>query len=177
MSGGPRTHSRDIRSVPVVGMDGTGFESTDAPAKVVVFSLVIVAALAVFAFGLMFGYDKFLEAGHPRGTMPSPLSPERVVPPAPQLERLPWLDLPVMRAHETEVLNSTGKDSEGRSHIPIQKAIDLMATRMNAGQDAPTGLTTPGGQDRVFSHGLADMPPAYQQAPAIIQGEIRKDAK
>jgi len=170
---------KKFNSIPVMGSEGTGFESTDAPAKVVVSSLAIVAALAAFAFALMFGYDKFLEAGHPQGSLPSPLAPERILAPAPQLERLPWLDLPQLRAHEKEVLNSSGKDAQGNIHIPIDKAIDMMASRINTTPDAPAGLTTSGGHDMVFSHGLADMPPAYQQShgQAVIQGEIHKNAK
>jgi hypothetical protein len=172
------TEHRKFKSVAVMGNEGTGYEGTDAPAKVVVYSLAIVAVLATFAFVLMFGYDKFLEAGHPRGSLPSPLAPERIVAPAPQLERLPWLDLPEMRAHENDVLKSSGKDKLGNNHIPIEKAMDVMAAKLN-NPNAPVGLTIPGGQGPVFSHGLADMPPAYQQAhgPAVIQGEIRKDAK
>jgi hypothetical protein len=126
----------------------------------------------------MFGYDKFLESTHPRGELPSPLSPARVLAPAPQIERLPWMDLPELRAHEQEVLNSSGKDAQGRYHIPIDKALDLEASKINTQPGEPTGLSTPGGQGRDFSHSLADMPPAYQHAgPAVIQGEIHKNAK
>jgi len=162
-----------------MGGDGTGFEGSDAPAKVVVYSLAIVGVLATCAFALMFGYDKFLQATHPTGSLPSPLAPARILAPAPQLERLPWLDLPELRAHEVEVLNMSGKDKLGNVHIPIDKAIDMMAAKMSTTDGEPTGLTTPGGQGQVFSHGLADMPPAYQQAngPALIQGEIHKNAK
>lgn len=166
-------------SVAVMGEDGnTGFEATDAPARVVIYGLGIVAVLATFAFALMFGYDKFLEAEHPRGSLPSPLSPERVVPPAPQLERLPWLDLPQLRAHENEVLSSATPDSEGHAHVPIDKAIDVVVSKLNTKAGQPAGITVPGGQDRVFSHSLADMPPAYQQSNrAVIQGEIHKNAQ
>ncbi len=151
------------------------FEASDAPAKVVVYSLGIVAALAIFCFALMFGYDKFLESTHPRGELPSPLSPARVVPPAPQLERLPWMDLPEMHAHEAQVLASSGKDAAGHMHVPITTAIDVVASKINTHSGEPAGLTIPGGQGREFSHGLADMPPAYQQPQ--IQGEIHKNAQ
>jgi hypothetical protein len=124
----------------------------------------------------MFGYDKFLESQHPPGSLPSPLSAARVLAPAPQIERLPWMDLPVLRAHEKEVLSSTGKDAQGNFHIPIDKAIDVMAAKLNNNPEAVTGITTPGGQDPVFSHSLADMPAAYQR-PVVIQGEIKKNAK
>jgi hypothetical protein len=168
-----------FNSKPVMGSDGTGFEGSDAPAKVVVYSLAIVGVLATCAFALMFGYDKFLESQHPPTSLPSPLAKERILAPAPQIERLPWLDLPELRAHEKEVLNSSGKDRLGNMHIPIDKAIDLMAAKLDTNPNAPVGLTTPGGQGPIFSHGLADMPAAYQQSQsqAVIQGEIHKNAK
>jgi hypothetical protein len=171
--------TRKFNSVAVVGTEGTAFEATDAPAKVVIYSLGIVGALAAFGFALMFGYDKYLESTHPQGSLPSPLAPARILAPSPQIERLPWLDLPVLRAHEQEVLNQSGKDAEGRIHIPIGQAIDAMAAKLDNKPGAPVGLTTSGGQDMVFSHGLADMPPAYQQAQskAVIQGEIHKNAQ
>ncbi len=165
-------------SVPVMSADGhIGFEGTDAPAKIVVVSLLIVAALATAGFVLMFGFDKMLEAENPKSALLSPLAPERVVPPAPQLEQLPWLDLPQMRAHEDSVLGMSGKDDKGRNHIPIDKAMDLVPSRLTFAQNAPAGITTPGGQGATFSHGLADMPPAYQHSQVAIQGEIQKNAK
>ncbi len=168
-----------FNSVPVIGADGeTAFEGSDAPAKVVVWSLGIVAMLAVFGFVLTFGIEAILKPMHPVGSLPSPLSPARVLPPAPQLEVRPWDDVPVMRAHEREVLNTSGKDKDGHFHVPIGQAMDLVVSRLNAHPDAPQGLTTPGGIGATFSRGLADMPPAYQHSPGPqIQGEIHKNAQ
>lgn len=175
-STGITEHSK-FQSKAVSSANGEiAFEGSDAPAKVVIYSLGIVAVLATFCFALMFGYDKFLESTHPRGELPSPLAPARVVPPAPQVERLPWMDLPELRAHEDQVLNSSGKDAAGNMHVPITAAIDVVASKINTHPGEPTGLTTPGGQGQEFSHSLADMPPAYQQQPQI-QGEIHKNAQ
>jgi len=170
-------HSKP-ESVAVIGPGGEiGFEATDAPAKVVIYGLGIVAVLAAFSFALMFGYDKFLESQHPTGSLPSPLARERVVPPAPQLERLPWLDLPEMRAHENEVLNSTGKDAQGRVHIPVGNAMDFVASKINTKSGEPVGLTTPGGQDRIFSHGLFSpnsRDPLSRKALALTKSSIHR---
>ncbi len=164
------------KSIAIVGADGeTAFEGTDAPAKVVIYSLGIVAVLATFCFALMFGYDKYLESQHPTGSLPSPLAPSRILAPAPQLEPHPWLDLPEMRAHENQVLNSTGRDAGGHMHVPIDNAVDAVVAKINTKPGEPEGLTVPGGQGRIFSHSLADMPAAYQRPQ--IQGEIHKDAK
>ncbi len=169
----PHTH---FEPHPVIGADGeTAFENSDAPAKVVVWSLGIVAALAALGFGLIFGVEAILKPMHPTGDLPSPLAPARIVPPAPQLEVHPWDDVPAMRAHEQEVLNSSGKDKDGHYHLPISQAMDLVVAKLNVHPGAPQGLTTPGGQGSVFSHGLADMPAAYQGAQ--IQGEIQKNVK
>ena len=77
----------------------------------------------------MFGYDKYLESTHPTGNLPSPLSPARVVPPAPQIETHRWLNLPELHAHENQVLSSTGKDAAGHMHVPIGDAIDVVRLR------------------------------------------------
>lgn len=168
------------KSLAVMGADGeTGFEGTDAPARVVIVSLGIVAALATFCFALIFGYDKFLESTHSTGELPSPLSPARVVPPAPQIQRLPWMDLPQLRAHEQQMLHFSGKDAAGQTHVPINEAMATVMARINEKPDAPQGLTTPGGQSRIFSHSLAEMPAAYQrpQIQGVIQGDSSKNAQ
>lgn len=166
-----------VHSIPVRGEGGIAYEGTDAPAKVVIYSLAIVAALGVAAFVLMFGYEKVLEWQQPKPPVMSPLAKERVVPPAPQIERLPWLDLPEMRAHEEEVLNSSGKDKDGHVHVPIDKAMDDVVNKLNTHPNEPAGIDEPGGQDRVFSHSLADMPAPYQHSQATLQGEIHKNAQ
>jgi hypothetical protein len=81
-----------------------------------------------------------------------------------------------MRAHEDDVLKSSGKDAAGRMHIPIDKAMETVVSRLAIQPNAPRGIFTPGGEGRDFSRGLSDMPPAYHQAPQI-QGEIRKHAQ
>ncbi len=163
-------------SVPVLGADGeTAYEGSDAPPKVVIWSLGIVALLAFFGFVLILGMEAILKPMHPTGDLPSPLSPARVVPPAPQLEVHPWDDVPAMRAHEKDVLNLSGKDKDGHFHVPISQAMGLVVSRLNVRPDAPQGLTTPGGTGEEFSHSLADMPAPYQRPQ--IQGEIRKNAQ
>jgi hypothetical protein len=52
------THSSD----PIVGHGGTAYEGNDVQAGVVIWSLFIVAALAVAGFVLMFGVQKYFEA-------------------------------------------------------------------------------------------------------------------
>ncbi len=161
-------------SDPVVGHGGTAYEGHDVPAGVVVWSLVIVAGLAVAGFILMIGVQKYLEYAHPPGELASPLAPDRIIPPAPQLQVHPWEDLPDMRANEMKVLESTGRDQAGRMHIPIESAMTEVVGRLKVEPNAPRGLTTPGGQGGEYSHPLNEM---HGNERPEIQGEVRKNAQ
>jgi hypothetical protein len=174
-------HSSEPKhSEPVVGHGGTKYEAVDAKAGMVIWSLAIIGGTLVLVFAITILFQRRLEKDNPMGELPSPLAPARVLPPAPQVQVHPWEELPELRAHEDEVLNSSGKDAEGHMHIPIGQAMAAVISRLNIRPDAPPGITTPGGGGREFSRGLKDMPPAYQtsQRPRPqIQGEIQKHAQ
>lgn len=161
-------------SEPVVGHGGTAYEGHDVKAPIVVWSLIIVAALALTGFVLMLGVQKYFEANHPIGESPSALAPDRITPVAPQVQVHPWEDLPEMRAAEEKALETTGKDQACRMHIPIEKAIAESVARLKIDPNAPKGLMTPGGQGREYSHALA---PANGNERPQIQGEIRKNVQ
>jgi hypothetical protein len=166
-------------SEPHEGHAGTKFEGVDAKAGMVIWSLAMIGGTLVIVFALTIGLQKMLEKDNPVGELPSPLAPARVLAPAPQVQVHPWEELPDMRAHEDDVLNSSGKDADGHMHIPIDKAMDAVVSRLPTQPDAPQGITTPGGEGREFSLGLSDMPAPYQlphRAPQI-QGEIHKHAQ
>jgi hypothetical protein len=165
---------------PVEGHDGTSYENLDARPGLIVWSLGIIVGTVVIVFAMTLIFHKMLEQGHSIGELPSPLAPGRVLAPAPQLQVHPWEEVPDMRAHENEVLNSSGKDAAGHMHIPIDKAMDAVVSRLVIQPNAPRGIYTPGGEGRDFSQSVNDMPPAYRQAPRKIpqiQGEIRKHAQ
>lgn len=166
----------EVHSEPQYGHDGTNYEGTDAKAGIVLSSLGIIGGTLVFVFILTIGIQKLLEKYNPPGTLPSPIAPARVLPPKPQLQVHPWDELPDLRAHEDQVLSSTGKDAAGRVHIPIDRAMDSEVSRLAVDPGAPQGITTPGGEGRDFSGSLRDMPAPYQRKPQI-SGEIRKNAR
>ncbi len=169
-------HSEGPKHIePHVGHEGTSYEGTDASAGMVVGSLAIIGLTLVIVFALTIGIQSYIKAGHPLGQLPSPLAPERVVPPAPQLQVQPWEDLPQMRAQEDKIMNMTGKDEQGHYHIPIANAMEAVVPRLKVEPNAPVGLTTPGGEGRRFAGSVQDMPPQYQRPS--IQGEIRKNAQ
>jgi hypothetical protein len=170
---------RDLKpkhSEPVEGHGGTSYENLDAKPKLILWSLGVIVGTVAIVFAMTIGFQKALEQGHPLGELPSPLAPARVLAPAPQLQVHPWEEVPDMRAHEDEVLNSSGKDAEGRMHVPIDKAMDAVVSHLVIQPNAPHGIYTPGGEGRAFAGSVNDMPPAYRQTPQI-RGEIRKHAQ
>jgi hypothetical protein len=163
-------------SEPHSGHGGTSYEGVDASVKMVIFSLAIIAVTLVVTLAITVPIQKTLRATTPLGEPPSPLAPARVVPPPPQLQAHPWEELPEMRAHELQVLNSGGKDADGRVHIPISQAMDEIMSHLTVASNAPEGIATPGGQGRDFAGSVNAMPPQYRQPPQI-SGEIRKHAQ
>jgi hypothetical protein len=163
-----------IETAPKAGHGGTAFERVDASVKMVLYSLGIIAGTLVVVFALTIGIQKHLQATHPPGQLPSPLAPERILPPGPQIQVHPWETLPDLRAYEDRVLNG-GKDADGRMHIPIQQAMDNVASQLTIRPDSPVGIATPGGEGRDFAGSVNAMPPAYR--PPQIRGEIRKRAQ
>ena len=169
------TYTHEKHSEPHEGHGGTRFEGVDASAGLVIGSLAVIGGTLVIVFALTVGIQRMLERRNPTGQLPSPLAPARVVPPAPQIQVHPWEDLPDMRAHEDQVLNGFGKDADGRTHIPIERAMDAVVSHLTIRPDASEGITTPGGEGREFSGSVNAMPPPYQRPQ--IQGEIRKNAR
>jgi hypothetical protein len=163
------------RSEPHSGHGGTSYEGVDASVKMVIYSLAIIALTLVVTLAITVPIQKTLHNTTPLGEAPSPLAPARVIPPAPQLQVHPWEELPERRAHELEVLNSGGKDADGRVHMPINEAMNNVVSRLTVAPGAAVGITTPGGQGRDFSQSVNAMPPQYRQPQ--ISGEIRKNAQ
>lgn len=162
-------------SQAIYGHEHTSFEALDARAGLVIWSLAIIGGTLVIVFALTIGIQKLLTGEHPAGPPASPLAPARVLAPAPQLQVHPWEELPEMRAREDQILNSYGKDPDGRVHIPINVAMDALIPRLKVAPDAPQGITTPGGGGRDFSGSINQMPAPYQRPQ--IQGEIQKHAQ
>ncbi len=163
------------RSEPHEGHGGTKYEGIDATPRLIILSLSIIAGMLVIVFAFTIYIQRYLGEKNPAGQLPSPLAPARVTPPAPQLQVHPWEELPDVRAHEDEVLNSSGKDADGRMHIPIDRAMDAVVSRLNVRSGAPEGIATPGGEGRDFAGSVSSMPAPYQRPQ--LQGEIRKNAQ
>ncbi len=167
-----------VESHPHAGHEGTAFEEVDARAGVVIGSLAVIGGTLVFVFALTLVIHSLLIKINPQGSLPSPIAPERVIPPKPTLEVHPWDILPDLRAHENQVLEGTGKDALGRTHIPIDRAMDAEVSRLNIAPGAPVGIRTPGGDATDASGGTSSKPVGIGAgARPQIQGEIRKNAR
>jgi hypothetical protein len=116
--------------------------------------------------------QKYMEKTHPAGESASPLAPDRVLPPAPQVQVHPWEEFPELREAEDKALNTTGRDAAGHMHIPIASAMTEVLSRLNVEPNAPRGLTTPGGQGIDYSRSVRELPGASRPQ---IQGEIHKN--
>jgi hypothetical protein len=167
---------RPPSSEPIIGHDGTSYEGVDASVRMVILSLIIIALILLVSFAVTLPIQKTLRRQNSAGVYPTALPPVRVIPPEPRIEVHPWDYYPELLASQEKQLNSAGKDRNGTYHIPINQAVDMIATKLPVRPNSAPGLTVPGGQGRDFSGSLANMPPAYQPPPTI-QGEIRKNAQ
>ena len=163
------------RTEPHEGHGGTKYEGVDATPRLIILSLSIIAGMLVIVFAFTVYIQRYLGETNPPGQLPSPLAPARVIPPGPQLQVHPWEELPDVRAHEDEVLNGFGKDADGRMHIPIDRAMDALVSKLNVRPGARAGITTPGGEGRAFAGSVNSMPTPYLRPQ--LQGEIHKHAQ
>lgn len=122
----------------VARLHAVGHEQSDASfsklAIVAVGGVLFLALLGVVLW-LMFGY--FVARPITASGPSTQLNPPAQLPPQPRLQADPQSDWLRMRATQTALLNSYGVDpTSGAIHIPIDRAMDLVATR---------GLSTTGG--------------------------------
>jgi hypothetical protein len=132
------------------------------------FALVAVVVLSLF---LLFGFFHFL-VGVTGGERPkaSDFSPNGQLPPQPRLEERPALELQSFRDAEDKALSTYGwvDQKNGVVHIPIDRAIDLLAQRglpsrpQNEPQSAASDVSVP------TESGLG---PKMQQAGGPLAGE------
>ena len=171
----PTAHAHPPESGAHAGHAGTTFESSDASPGLVIWSLAIIAGVLVVTFAITVGIQRYLYDANPQGQLPSPLAPERVLPPNPQLQVHPWEELPEVRAHEDQILNSSGRDQDGHTHIAIDRAMDAVVAHLPTHAGVLPGITTPGGEGRDFAGSVSTMPRSYRGP--LIKGEIHKSAQ
>jgi hypothetical protein len=142
-------------------------ESADVDARAVGKFGIALALLCIASLAFVFGLFRYFY-----GSEPSAHTAGAKLPPQPQLERTPVLDLQRMRQSEDEVLNSYGwvDGRNGIVRIPIDRAIDLLAQRGLPGrrttepQSAAAGVTVP------TESGLGEK---VQQVGGPLAGELK----
>ncbi len=134
-----------------------GYEPTDMSTRAVYGFFIALAVAGVLVILAMWGLFQFMGkedlAAHPTAgaisTTKEELAPMGGDPavkfPAPRLQPDPVADLNKFRAREEEILNSYGwvDEANGKVHIPIEQAIDVLAktglpTRPNAAPPNPS---------------------------------------
>ncbi len=151
------------------------FEHTDTNVRMVVISLAIIGTMLLGTLTVTIFIQNYLRTTNPRGDLPSPLSPARVIPPGPLLDVNPAATYPLLRAQEDQILDNYGTDGQGHLRMPIGRAMDAVIPRLQVRPNAPPGITTPGGLDRRFAGSLDEMP--NTQHGIAIEGEIQKHAQ
>ncbi len=126
----------DVRDV------GVGHESRDVRVQPIVLAFVGLAVAAVLAQVLMYVLLGAFTAREKRASQPaSPLAAShgRQAPPAPRLQVAPRDDLRQLRAREDGLLHGYAwvDRRAGVARIPIERAIELLATRGLPGAAVP----------------------------------------
>jgi hypothetical protein len=123
--------SEDRLSVPPESVR-QGYEARDMSfGAVAAFGIGLLALLGVIGLVMLAMYGLFANQQAQVNSLPSPLMATKLAPPEPHLEVVPGQSLQQLRAQEDQLLNSYGwiDQDHGVVHIPIDRAIDLLAER------------------------------------------------
>ncbi len=110
--------------------NGVGYEVTDPPVRIIVYSALGLAAVTILICFLLAGLFRILVAMEETGKR-NPLAPAHQLPPEPRVEVHPWEQLQQVRAHEEQQLRTYGwvDKEKGIVRLPIDRAIDLTLQR------------------------------------------------
>jgi hypothetical protein len=128
--------------------NGAGHERTEVSVRLIVVSLAFLAVTTAIVFVLVVGIFRYFYASY--STEEATRLSQPVVPPQPRIEVAPYEEYQQLRAKEDHILSSYAwiDKSSGTVRIPIDRAIDLLATKglpshnylddILAGKKAPT---------------------------------------
>jgi hypothetical protein len=123
---------------------GPGYETTDADVPMIIKSGAGLMILVFFGFGLMFLMFYALDSIQSRfrgGPEPTLMQLQKSIPNAPLLQVDQSLDLRLRKARDEHDLTSYTKDAKtGAIHIPVDRAIEILASR---GLPEPKGPPAP----------------------------------
>jgi hypothetical protein len=119
---------------PAPGHQPGGYERSDLTPRPIVLAMLIGSIFIALVFVAMWGVTQMFETRHARlSPRANPLAETaaRKEPPAPRLQPDPVKDMAALRAWEDAQLSHYGwvDKPAGIVHIPIERALDLMAER------------------------------------------------
>jgi hypothetical protein len=126
-----------------------GHEVTDAEAGPLVKFVAFLALTTAITAAVVVGLYKYLDTREIRekaGHYPLAVGIERPLPPSPRLQSYPLDDMQELRKNESLVLDHYGwvDKSKGVVRIPVDRAIELLATRGLPHRQAPAAPTAAG---------------------------------
>jgi hypothetical protein len=144
-------HDQDDYRIPDLSIPENRHEHRDVNVWAVYKFGIALSVLCVVAVGLLYGlYTFFLNReGGALGRGQANIE-GRPLPPNPRLQSKPIVDLKEIRAAEDKILNGYGwvDQKTGVAHIPVDRAIDLLAqrglaTRPESAAHAASDVTVP----------------------------------
>jgi hypothetical protein len=137
-------HDHDDYRIPDLSVPENRHEHRDVNVWAVYKFGIALAVLCVVACGLLYGLYTFLlsREGGALGRGAANID-SRTLPPNPRLQSKPITDLKEIREEEDKVLNGYGwvDQKNGVAHIPVDRAIDLLAQRGLAARPASAAQT------------------------------------
>jgi hypothetical protein len=148
---GNRHHDHDEYRIPDLSIPENRHEHRDVDVASVYKFGIGLAVLCVVAVVLLYGVYNFFVSREGGPMAKESLNVDaRRLPPMPRLQSAPIQDLQEMRAAEDKILGGYGwvDQAHGVTHIPIDRAIDLLAqrgvtSRPQTAQAAPRDVTVP----------------------------------
>ncbi|MGA8923651.1 MAG: hypothetical protein WB682_10950 [Candidatus Dormiibacterota bacterium] len=112
-------------------IDNPGYETRDVKTRAIVYFGIGLFLVLVFSFVSMRWLFGYFSATQPLGPAATPFNNSRTLPPEPRLQVHPVVDLDRMRQSQNELLDSYGwvDRANGKVHIPIERAMDLIYER------------------------------------------------
>jgi hypothetical protein len=107
-------------------------EHSDVDIRSLMISIAVLAAVVLATCLAMWGLFRLYEAGAKKSDpVASPVADTTSTPPEPQLQAYPRKDMDAMRHNTDSVIGTYGwvDKPAGKVHIPIDRAIEIMAAR------------------------------------------------
>lgn len=122
-----------------------GYETRDVNTRAITYFGVVLFLVIAFSFVGMRWLFGYFSTTQQLGPAASPFNNSRTLPPAPRLQVQPVGDLNQVRQSQDELLHSYGwvDRPNGKVHIPIERAMDLIVERKLPARSAAPAVANP----------------------------------